>query len=374
MNALAADIARRIDERGPLPFAAYMSLALYDPEHGYYSSAARTGWSGQFVTSPEIDPAFGALWVAGAEEIWDRCERPETFVVVEIGPGEGGFAAASLDAAVGPFGDALSYVLVERTDAGRRRQAANVKDARAEWVAALDELDTIPAGLVFANEVIDNLPFHLVERSNNELIEIYVDATDQGGLVETSRSPSTPELALFLERHGMELPDGHRTEVSLATEGFVRQAAQLLARGAVVFIDYGAAGPELVLRPRGTLACYSPTGIDERALEDPGTKDITAHANWSAVIHALSGMDLHGPHPQAEVLRALGAARLDASLQMTHDEAVSEGRGADAVAALSRRQALRVLLDPGGLGGLDVVVGLRDIDPPPFLEMKRAGP
>ncbi|MDQ3964382.1 MAG: SAM-dependent methyltransferase [Actinomycetota bacterium] len=367
MNALAADIARRVAERGPLPFAAYMSLALYDPEYGYYSSGPRTGWRGQFVTSPELDPAFGTLWATGARQIWERCGRPERFAVVEIGPGEGSFAKAVLDAADGPFGSALRYVLVERTHAGRRRQSAVVTDSRAEWVAALDELDELPAGMVVANEVIDNLPFHIVEGRGDELAEVYVDATEDGELVETVGRPSTPELALFLERHGMRLKDGHRAEVSLATEGFVRQATQLLVRGAIALIDYGAAGEELVLRPRGTLACYSSSGIDELALEDPGSKDITAHANWSAVIHGLGEMHVVGPRSQAEVLRALGAGALDDELRSSHDAALEAGRGADAVAALSRRQALRVLLDPGGLGGLEVVVGLRGIDPPAFL-------
>ncbi|HEV3472278.1 MAG TPA: SAM-dependent methyltransferase [Actinomycetota bacterium] len=367
MNELATDIARRIAERGPLPFAAYMSIALYDPVHGYYSTEPRTGWRGQFVTSPELDPAFGSLWATGAQEVWDRCGRPENFVVVEIGPGEGSFADAVLDATTGRFGDALRYILVERTAAGRRRQATRIADPRTDWVAALDELETVPAGMVVANEVIDNLPFHIVERHGDELIELYVGVNVDGNLVEIEGDPSTPELALFLERHGMTLDDGHRAEVSLATEGFVRQAAGVIERGSVVLIDYGAMGEDLALRPRGTLACYSAAGVDDLPLDEPGTKDITAHGNWSAVMHSLAAMQVIGPRPQADVLRALGAAALDTELEAVHARALEEGRGADAVAALSRRQALRVLLDPGGLGGLDVVVGLRGIDPPPFL-------
>jgi hypothetical protein len=37
------------------------------------------------------------------------------------------------------------------------------------------------------------------------------------------------------------------------------------------------------------------------------------------------------------------------------------------VAILSRRQALGALLDPSGLGGLDVVVGLKRVNVPAFL-------
>ena len=369
MNPLALDIVRRIRERGPLPFAAYMSLALYHPEHGYYSSEIRTGWRGQFVTSPELGPAFGALWATGAEQIWERCGSPKDFTIVEIGPGEGGFAGALLESSTGAFGDALRYVMVERTDAGRRRQAATITDQRVEWVAALDEIERVPTAVVIANEVIDNLPFHIVETRAGELVEIYVEGADEEGLVETLGPPSTPELNLFLERHGMSLPEGHRAEVSLATEGFTRQVATTLDRGAVVLIDYGDAGTDLLLRPRGTVACYSPAGIDERPFEHPGTKDITAHANWTAVSWTLAneGMRVMGPRAQSDILRALGAGELDKGLRASHERALTEGRGGDAVAALSRRHALRALLDPGGLGSLDVVVGLRGIEPPDFL-------
>ena len=40
---------------------------------------------------------------------------------------------------------------------------------------------------------------------------------------------------------------------------------------------------------------------------------------------------------------------------------IARGEGALAVRALSRRQALAALLDPGGLGGLQVMVGGRGI-------------
>src|SRR5436305_11662732 len=47
---------------GRIPFAEYMDLALYHPRYGYYSAGVVTlGRSGDFTTSPEVDPAFGAL-------------------------------------------------------------------------------------------------------------------------------------------------------------------------------------------------------------------------------------------------------------------------------------------------------------------------
>lgn len=364
MTKFEERIAERIRRDGPLPFAAFMALALYDRRDGYYAHHARTGWGGHFVTSPEIDPAFGALWVSFFDQLWKRTGEPERFDVIEIGPGEGGFAHALLQAANGPFADALRITLVEHTSAARTRQETRIADARVAWAASVNEMEPVPTGCVFANEVLDNLAVHLVEMTTDGLAEVFV-AVHDGALVEELGPPSNPAITAFMERHGLDLPRGHRIEIPLASEGFVRRAASLVDRGAVVFVDYGAEVDELLLRPAGTLTCYSPAGADAEPLAEPGSKDITAHVNWSAVRASLEdvGAKVTGPRAQASVLRALGATEVDRALHEAHDDALKDGRGVDAVAALSRRNALRVLLDPGGLGGLQVVVGWRAIQP-----------
>jgi SAM-dependent MidA family methyltransferase len=137
----------------------------------------------------------------------------------------------------------------------------------------------------------------------------------------------------------------------------------------VVFVDYGAPAADLAALPAGTLLTYSDTGVDDDVLARPGHKDITSHVNWTAVVAACrrAGLEVWGPRPQRSVLTALGLPRLDADLRAAHDQAVSARDGAAALRALSRRQALGVLADPGGLGGLDVLVAGRGIPVPAFV-------
>lgn len=353
-----------------MPFAAYMSLALYHHRFGYYTAGPeRSGWGGHYLTSPELDPAFGALWACGFEQVWDVCGRPAEFEIVELGPGEGGFAAAVLDAAGGPLAAALRYRLVERASSLRERQARRLPaDGRVSWSRSIAEVAPIAAGIVFANEVLDNLPVHLVERGADALREVCVDLN--GGALElVALPPSNDELARFLERTDVTLPVGHRMEVALAAESLARRAAGLVARGAVVFVDYGASARSLAERPDGTLLAYSADGVDGDVLRAPGERDITSHANWTSVAAALNaaGADVRGPTPQRHVLRALGAGDFDADLKRQHSEAITRGDAAGALRALSRRHALAAVTDPAGLGGLDVVAGLLGIPPPPFL-------
>ena len=359
-----------------MPFAAYMQLALYHPTHGYYAAARpRTGFAGHFVTAAEMGPAFGALWARALAHVWDACGRPPRFDLVEIGPGEAGLAQALLSSAQGHFARALRYHLVERNRAAEERQrAALARWTETQWHPAIDDVERFECGCVFANEVLDNLPVHLVERRNGELMEVCVEVVDDR-LVERLRPPSSDHLERFLAQSHVRLPEGHRFEVGLAAMSLIARAASLFERGALFLIDYGMSAAEAEKRPLGTLVCYSEAGSDGEPLDRPGEKDITSHANWTAVVRALEEARLEtvGPVPQAAVLRSLGIGEYDEVLRAAQERSAADGQGAATVRALSRRQGLRILTDPAGLGGQDVVAGLRDIETPDFLLAAQRG-
>ena len=65
-DALVARIRDEIEARGPITFARFMTLALYDAEGGYYrSDTPRPGREGDFLTAPEAHPIFGWATRAG---------------------------------------------------------------------------------------------------------------------------------------------------------------------------------------------------------------------------------------------------------------------------------------------------------------------
>ena len=373
MSDLDQIIRDEIAARGPMDFARYMELALYHPQHGYYSSGHhRTGWRGDFVTSSELDPAFGELWATAFEQIWDACGRPDSFDLVEVGPGEGSFAAAVLGAASGDFVRALRVQLVERVETVRRRQREVLAEFdNVSWAADINDVPTTGAACVFANEVVDNMPVALIEERGGRLVELCVDVVEaELALVER---PAADEFVRFVAGRGGSLPEGHRAEIPVGALEFAATSAALVREGAVVIVDYGDRQDALFERPGGTLVCYSAAGVDDRLLERPGTKDITAHANWTALARAFraGGARTAGPRPQRDVLRSLGIGALEHRLRSEAADALARGSGTGAVRAMSRRGALGALLDPGGLGGLGVLAALKDISEPGFIRVAR---
>ena len=357
MTPLAEHLRAEIVKRGPITFAEYMEAALYHPDHGYYSSPEpRTGNKGHFMTSPEVDAAFGELWTNAFRRVWEAVGKPATFSVVELGPGEGGFCRSVLDCASNGFGDAIRYLLVEPRASARERQRTEISDERVTWAPSIDEV-SVPAGAIFANEVLDNQPVHLVGPGANGLVEVYVDADEEGlGFVDGPVSSDEIEPYLIEAR---TWPLQGRMQVGLAAVGLASRSLAAIERGAIFLIDYGLEAAEIYERGGNTVVTYSERGAGSDPFEDPGTVDITAHADWTGVRRALiaAGAEVIGPKLQADVLRALGSAEVDQRLNNEHEEALANGDGRAAFRVLSRRNALGALLNTAGLGGLQLIVG-----------------
>ena len=83
-------LVERIRGRGPMTFADFMDAALYDPQDGYYTTKASIGFDGaDFLTSPELGPAFGRALARAAVDGWTGIGKPAPWDIVEAGAGRG---------------------------------------------------------------------------------------------------------------------------------------------------------------------------------------------------------------------------------------------------------------------------------------------
>jgi SAM-dependent MidA family methyltransferase len=351
--ALVARIRDEIRAGGPMPFARFMELALYDPDGGYYRAAdARPGRGGDFLTAPELHPIFGETLSMGLHEIWERLGRPAPFTIRERGAGTGALAAAVLGAVDDPaFRAAIRYQAVE---VDPRRLAAFTEHLVAagygDAVAAADDLPF--EGVVIANEVLDALPVHRVRRRSAGLRELAVDIDADDALVEVEIEPTTPALAARLADEGIELADGQTAEVYLAIDAWVADAAAPLARGVLLLIDYGAPAAELydpVRRRAGTLRAYLRHQVHDDPYRHVGRQDLTAHVDVTAVERAAhaAGLSTIGITTQAEALMGLG---IEDRLQ-----AVQADPATTFEAYTLLRSSLMRLIDPAAMGRFRVM-------------------
>jgi SAM-dependent MidA family methyltransferase len=357
--ALVERIRDEIRRGGPMPFARFMDLALYDPEGGYYRSPdARPGRGGDFLTAPELHPIFGEMLARAVGQAWERLERPDPFFVVEHGAGEGALAASLLDA-VGdtPLAGSIRYRPVEVDE--RRMRA--LRD-RLELAGLADRLESDPSdppfdGVVLANEVLDALPVHRVRRVDGELRELAVDVGPDGAFFEIEIAPTTPALAERLAADGVELEDGQTAEICLALDEWIARAIAPLRRGLLLVIDYGHPAAELydpVRRRDGTLRAYVRHQVHDDPYQFVGRQDLTAHVDVTAVERAgaAAGLTTVGITTQAEALMGLGIEERLREIQADPATTFED--------YTLLRSALMRLLDPAAMGRFRFMVFGRD--------------
>ena len=349
-------IVERIRNRGPLTAAAFMELALYHPTLGYYNRlGSRTGRTGDFFTSVNVGPQFGALLATQLDEMYRLLGSAPVagFDVVEIGAGNGQLARDLLDTAEILFPDMYASIRLTLVETSTRGRDLHTETLGRHAERLTDSLATLPDrifGVIFANELLDALPTHAVAMTDSGLREIYIDL-DGECFVERTGPPSSPALRRYLDRLDVSLRPGWRGEVNLAAVDWIQGAARRLTQGFVILVDYGHSASELYSgsHDTGTLTTFGRHLVDtpERDPEQPsgppwlahpGKQDITAHVDWTSICFAAEseGLNVLGLPDQSHFLLGLGAL----------NEAPT---GSDSN-AIKQRLALKTLVVPGGLG------------------------
>jgi SAM-dependent MidA family methyltransferase len=355
-TALAELLRSRIERAGPISFRTFFESALYHPSLGYYTrSAAGTGRSGDFSTSPDVSPAFGQRLAVQAADVHERLGGG-SWSLVELGPGRGLLAGDLLDglARHAPRAlDALEAVLLVEPSPALREAQARRLEARegappTSWLERAGELAPGSVhGLILANEVLDALPVHAVVRRARGLRELFVDVDPEGGGFRfVDKAPVRPAVGELVDRYGLCPEPGHRAEVCLAMPSLLAEVSRSLGSGAAVFVDYGhdaarLAGPD---HAEGTLLAYHRHRIVEDVLARPGEQDITAHVNWSHFEDAAreAGLTVAGRTYQDRFLLALG---------IVEDMARDPEAGPETPEAASFRLSARSLVLPASGGG-----------------------
>jgi SAM-dependent MidA family methyltransferase len=193
---------------------------------------------------------------------------------------------------------------------------------------------------VVVNELLDNLPFDLLEHTPTGWAEMHV-GVDGDQLVEVLvPGPSLPLVA----------PAGSRVPRQDAAARWVRDAIDAAGGGGrVVAFDYASTTEELAHRPWDDwVRTYRNHARGGAPLEALGTQDITCEVAVDQLPRPASD------RAQADWLRAHGIDELVEEGRRIWQERAAIGDLA-AVRARSRIPEAEALLDPSGLGAFRVL-------------------
>ncbi len=320
----------------------YIERALYDPARGFYETGGRAGRrGGSFVTSPEVGPLFGAVVANALDEWWEEAGRPGEWIVIDAGAGPGTLARAVL-AAEPACRDVLHLVSVERSEAQRalhptgaigdealgnesptnRPRPDESSTNRRPHIESASSLPAI-ADVIIANELLDNLPFGLLERTPSGWVEVRV--ADDGTTHPGSGGPRIP--------------------VATAAAAWVADARRRLRPdGRLVCFDYADTTSALAARPwTDWVRAFAGHEPVEDPFAAPGTRDVTVVVPHDQLPRRAEAST------QAAWLTAHGIAELVAEGRR-HWEANAARPDLVAMRMRSRISEADALLDPDGLG------------------------
>lgn len=260
-------------------------MALYEPILGYYAKAGtQVGRSGDFYTSVSVGALFGSLLARRFLGWWEADSKPEKWRILEIGAHDGTLAADILSEIRLLSPEAwrtLEYAIAEPLPRLRGLQKARLENLASQFlsVESFVEIRPLP-GIAFGNEILDALPFHLIEKVGGRWQELHVVLDSNKGLALEPRETSLDIGGTF--------PDGYRTEIRTNFENFLGEISACLDGGLMLFADYGFAAPEYydVSRSSGTLRTFSSHKAGEDPFAAPGETDITAHVDFTDLAKA----------------------------------------------------------------------------------------
>ncbi|MFA7292138.1 MAG: SAM-dependent methyltransferase [Rhodocyclaceae bacterium] len=356
---LQQNIASEIAAAGGwISFARFMERALYAPGLGYYSGGAhKFGGAGDFVTAPEMTPAFAQALAAQVVQIM-ALSAPQ---VLEAGAGSGRLATDLLIELEARGSLPQRYFILELSGELRARQRETLQAGaphlldRVEW---LDRLPTHFDGLVLANELLDALPAHLVRWRADGIFERGV-AVEAGEFVwvEQAASGAVLERAKVLGSECIPYA-GYLSEIGLAATAWTASWADILGCGALLLIDYGFPRREFYhpQRHEGTLMCHYRHHAHPDPFYLPGLQDVTVHVDFTAIAEAgtEAGLDFLGYTAQAPFLINCGLT-----------EVLSRTPADDLRRYLPLASAAQKLISPAEMGELFKVIALgRGIEQP----------
>jgi SAM-dependent MidA family methyltransferase len=294
MKTPAEIIRREITERGSLPFARFMELALYAPGCGYYETGGgNVGRRGDFYTSASVGNLFGELlafqFAQWLEELQAANRKPQ---IIEAGAHDGKLAADILNWLQShrpKLFAQIEYIIVEPSPARQQWQRETLKQfsPRVRWAADFENLKL--NGIIFSNELLDAFPVRRYgwDAKNKKWFEWGVAIAGEKFIWARMQNPV--EDSQFTIHAPSELlavlPDSYTVEISPAAGNWWREAAGVLENGRLMTMDYGFTADEMFshARTRGTLRAYFRHHLADDLLANPGGQDLTAHVNFSAI-------------------------------------------------------------------------------------------
>ena len=222
-----------------IPVDKFLEKALYEPKVGYYNNRIPFGKNGDFVTSPTISNLFSEILAVWIISTWEKFEKPETFNLVELGPGDGSLTKVLIQTfrKFPKFNKSVKIFLYEKSNLLKKIQKKKIASDQIKWIKNYNSIKKGPIVFI-GNEFFDAIPIKQFLIKNKKFLEkCYLLKRDT--LIETYKRASSIDISDIKSFNALK----RQNFVEFPKSGFI-ELNKIIKKistlsGGILLIDYG---------------------------------------------------------------------------------------------------------------------------------------
>ena len=294
-----------LKEKKLMPLDQFINIALYEKKFGYYMKNNPFGKEGDFVTSPLISNLFGEMLAVWCVAFWEHIGRPNKFLLVELGPGDGSLCQNLIKTfkQFEDFYNSLNINLLEISDKLKTIQKAKINNKKVKWIKKIDEINSGPV-IFLGNEFFDALPIKQIYRKKKLFFEKYVTLSSDKKKIKFLHKKANYNLIKNIQNLNL-ISSGNTIEYPIEALKFLKIIAKKINKfdGGLLTFDYGYT----IKKNQNTLQSIKKHRYINLRFE-PGYSDITSHINFKLFHKILSNnnLDVKKAVNQSEFLKKIG--------------------------------------------------------------------
>ena len=309
MKALK-NILKLIQEQGSITIAQFMQEAMYNESEGYYINNEPIGREGDFITSPEISQLFGEMVGIFCADMWMKMGEPDSFNLVEIGPGRGTLMSDLMRATkhVKGFHSSCNIHLVETNKKLIEAQKSKLAAYEVTWHKDIYSLPSNEPIIIVTNEFFDVLPINQYVRKQDIWYENEISFKSNKEEFSFIHNPIESSMSDDLSLEYPKSIDNSIIEICYPAKDIIKHFSSVFQKtpGCLLILDYGYDYEPLKRDAYGSSLQSIKNHQFNPIFSNIGEADLTAHVDFNALKAVANSCNVTNTIGQGEFLSNLG--------------------------------------------------------------------
>ena len=259
-----------------LPLDKFINYSLYDKKSGYYMKKDPFGYTGDFITAPNISRLFSEMISIWTISFWQSLGSPKKFNLIELGAGNGEMMKDIIETFQNfpDFFNSCNFIIHEKSPLLVKIQKKKLKKNKITWINQVNKIKKLPS-IFLANEFFDAMAIKQFIKKKDLWFERFVKFENKKKAFFVEKKTNIIKLE---KKINFKISKNQNfIEYSELGFNYLKEISKIIKKntGGLLLIDYGYDTKKM----RNTLKGVSKHKF-ANILENIGNTDITHNINF----------------------------------------------------------------------------------------------